>query len=87
VALADLRDPRRRVVGTRETLKRIARGRVKVVYLAQDADPAVVAPVVARCRERSVAVEYVPTMQALGQACGIDVGAACAAELEGGAGA
>lgn len=74
-----LKDPRQRVVGRRETLKRIIRGTASRVFIARDADPHIVAEITQICEDRQVAVEFVDTMIQLGRMCGIDVGAACAA--------
>ncbi|MBX5467817.1 MAG: ribosomal L7Ae/L30e/S12e/Gadd45 family protein [Firmicutes bacterium] len=75
-----LRDPRRRVVGARETLKRVLAGDAQRVWVAKDADPAVVAEVIAAATSRQIPLHYVDTMAELGQWCGIQVKAACAAE-------
>ena len=74
-----LKDPRRRVVGRRETLKHLARKTATGVYVARDADPRIVADLIQQCEAAQVPVEFVDTMVQLGQLCGIDVGAACAA--------
>ena len=70
-----------RVVGVKQTRRAIGEGRAARVYLAQDADPAVTAPVEALCREQGVPVEQVAQMKELGSACGIAVGSAVAALL------
>jgi large subunit ribosomal protein L7A len=81
---ADLRRRARRVVGAKETLKRIAEGRAAVVYAARDADAAVVRTVVTAAESHGVAVVYVDTMEELGRLAGIQVGAAAAAVLRDG---
>ena len=70
-----------RVVGVKQTRRAIGEGRAARVYLAQDADPAITAPVEALCREQGVPVEQVAQMKELGSACGIAVGSAVAALL------
>lgn len=75
----------RRAVGTRQTMKALGAGRVEVVFLAKDAESRVVEPVERLCRERGVAFVYVDSMVELGRHCGINVGAATAAILRGGA--
>ena len=70
-----------KVVGVKQTRRAIGEGRAARVYLAQDADPAVTAPVEALCREQGVPVEQVAQMKDLGSACGIAVGSAVAALL------
>lgn len=70
-----------KVVGVKQTRRAIADGRAAVVFLAQDADPALVAPLEALCAEKQVPVEQVARMKELGSACGIAVGSAVAALL------
>lgn len=77
-----LRQVPRRVVGAKQTLKKIARGAVSEVYVAKDADPGVVSDVIREAEARTLPLYYVPTMEELGRQCGIQVGAACAAVLE-----
>ena len=67
------------VVGVKQALvKETARG----VIVAMDASDHITGPVRALCGIHQVPVETVPTMQELGKACGIHVGAAVAAVLE-----
>ncbi|MCL6562260.1 MAG: ribosomal L7Ae/L30e/S12e/Gadd45 family protein [Firmicutes bacterium] len=75
-----LKDPRRRAVGARESLKRVLAGNARRLWVAKDADPAVVEAVVRAAEARNIPVAYVETMAELGQRCGIDVKAACAVE-------
>ncbi len=67
------------VVGAKQLRKALIRGAVQEVFLAKDADPAVVLPLENLCREKQIVCTWVPTMDRLGKACGIDVGAAAAA--------
>ncbi|PSR21409.1 MAG: 50S ribosomal protein L7Ae-like protein [Sulfobacillus acidophilus] len=76
---AALKDFRRRVVGRRETVKRIQRGAASEVYIAQDADRAIVSEIEEQCRIHQVPIHAIDTMQELGRLCGIEVSAACAA--------
>lgn len=69
-------------VGTNQTAKAISRGQARVVFVAQDADRRVTEPLLRAARERGIEVVEVPSMVALGRACGIAVGAAAAAILE-----
>ena len=73
---------KRMVVGTKQLRKALTNGRAKRVYLAENADPAITEPLEALCRERSVACVWVPSKSELGQACGIEVGAAAAAAVD-----
>lgn len=74
-----LKNPRRRVVGAKETLKQVTTGRALAVYVARDTDAKVVAVVIAESERREIPVHYVETMEALGEMCGIEVSAAAAA--------
>ena len=71
-----------RAVGTNQTAKAISRGQARAVFVAQDADRRVTEPLLRAARERGMEVVEVPSMVALGRACGIAVGAAAAAILE-----
>ncbi len=71
----------KKVVGVKQTRKAVLSGRAKEVFLACDADPAVIGPVEALCRENEVPLECGVTMKELGGQCGISVGAAAAALL------
>jgi len=55
---------------------------VTAVYLAEDAEGSLTTPLLELCSEHQVPVERVPSMEALGQACGIPVKAAVAAVLK-----
>ena len=79
-----LKRARRRVVGTKQTMKAVQRDQVKAVYVAADAEEAVVGPLLALCREKAVEVFEADSMAELGRVCGIQVGSAVAAILEDG---
>jgi large subunit ribosomal protein L7A len=81
VDVDELKNRRRRVVGMRETLKRMTQGMAVGVFVAKDAEPRVIEEVVAQSQARGVPLEYVDSMDELGRLCGIEVGAACAALL------
>ena len=72
----------RLVVGAKQLRKALQNRQAKVVYLAENADPALTAPFERMCREAQVEFTWVPTMKELGRACGIDVGAAAAAVVD-----
>ena len=82
--MEDLRQSRRRAVGARETLKHLSQGDALRVYIALDADDHVTGPVRLSALACGVEVVEVESMQILGRACGIDVGAAAAALIGGG---
>ncbi|MDR3564703.1 MAG: ribosomal L7Ae/L30e/S12e/Gadd45 family protein [Negativicutes bacterium] len=72
-----------KAVGAKQATKAIDKGLAALVYLAQDADTRVTAPIRDLCDRKGVAVESVPSMDELGKACGIEVGAAAVALLKG----
>lgn len=70
------------VVGAKQLRKALNRGIAQRVYLARNADPAITEPLAALCKANRVTCTWVKTMTDLGQACGIEVGAAAAAVVE-----
>ncbi len=70
-----------KVVGIKQLRKALSAGRVKKVYLADDADPMLTQPLMEQCRALQITVVCVPTMKQLGAACNIPVDAAAAAIL------
>lgn len=78
-----LRTAKRLAVGVKQTLKAVQAGAAAVVYVATDAEERVVRPLRSELAMRDCEVVEVESMQALGRMCGIDVGAAAAAILEG----
>ena len=69
------------VVGAKQLKKAVKAGRAKVVFLAENADPAVTEPLEKLCADNFIQITWVPSMAELGRACGIEVGAAAAALL------
>ena len=80
-SLKDLRNYKV-VVGAKQLRKALENGRAKFVYLAENADPAITEPIAERCKLNHISYAWVRTMQELGSACGIEVGAAAAAAVE-----
>ena len=68
-----------KVVGAKQTRRALEDHRAKRVYMAQDADPRVLQPLVQEAVRQQVPLTQVATMKDLGAACGIAVGAAIAA--------
>ena len=68
-----------KVVGLNQTKKAINNGSAKKVYIAKDADDMFATQIKKLCGEYSVPVEEFPSMNELGEACGIDVGCAVCA--------
>ena len=70
------------VVGAKQLKKALKNGRANYVFLASNADPAITEPIAALCQLNKVDVAWVKSMTDLGQACGIEVGAAAAASVD-----
>lgn len=68
-----------RVVGVKQICKALMKGTARQVFLARNADPDMTEALLALCKQRDVPCAWFPTMESLGNACGIDVGAAAAA--------
>ncbi|EWG08156.1 MAG: 50S ribosomal protein L7Ae [Candidatus Aramenus sulfurataquae] len=69
--------------GTNETTKAVERGQAKLVIIAEDVQPEeIVAHLPALCDEKKVPYIYVPSKKEIGEACGLQVGAAAAAIVD-----
>ena len=71
-----------RVVGVKQLRRAIGRDEIRLIYVADDADPALTAPIEALAEARALSVIRVRTMKELGRACGIAVGASAAGLLK-----
>ena len=71
----------KKVVGVKQLRKALSNGQISTVFLAKDADPAMTEPIAILCEAAGVTVEWAETMQSLGAACRIAVGAAAAGIL------
>lgn len=71
-----------KLVGVKQSKKAIKEGRAAVVFIAEDSETRVKEPVGALCRELGVEIFSVSTMRELGEACGIEIGAAVAVILK-----
>ena len=71
----------RRYVGLKQSTEAVQEGFAKKAYIALDADEHVRLPFEALCREKNVPIEFAETKAKLGKACGINVSAAVAVEL------
>jgi large subunit ribosomal protein L7A len=69
------------VVGTKQLKKALNQGSVQQVFLAANADPVITQMLESLCQLNQTPYVWVRSMQDLGRACGIDVGAAAAAVL------
>ena len=77
-----LADTGRRVVGTRQIVRAAAQGKLLCVYIAEDVDDKVRKQIEDACGAAHVPIEKAASMQELGQACRIAVGAAAAGILK-----
>lgn len=81
MALEHLKDAAR-VIGLKQVRKAVQGGRAAMVFLADDADARMIAPLAGLCEAHGVPLERIASMAELGKACGIDVGAAAAALMQ-----
>ena len=70
-----------KVIGVKQSRRAVRDGLAQLVFLAYDADPALTEPIERQCRDKQVPVVKDFSMKQLGQAAGIQVGAAVAALL------
>lgn len=66
------------VVGTKQVQKALSAGTLQRVYIAEDVDSHLRSRLAADCERAGVMVVSVASMNQLGKACSIEVGAACA---------
>lgn len=71
-----------KAVGVKQSRKALREGRVRLVYLACDAAPAITGPIAGLCAAADVPVDGGYTMAQLGRACHIAVGASVVAVLQ-----
>ena len=69
-------------VGAKQIRKALLSGNARRVYLACNADPAITEPLAALCRQNGVSFAWIKSMKDLGEAAGIEVGAAAAAAIK-----
>lgn len=67
------------VTGTNQTLKCLNKDKVKVLFVAKDANDEVTGHMVELAKAKNVKVEFVNTMKELGNRCNIEVKTAIAA--------
>ncbi|AEG16559.1 ribosomal protein L7Ae/L30e/S12e/Gadd45 [Desulfofundulus kuznetsovii DSM 6115] len=80
--LARLSNARKKMVGSKQTMKAINRGQAKVVYVAMNAERHIIDPIIQACRAKDIPLVEVDSMSQLGKACHIEVGCASAAVIE-----
>ena len=71
-----------KVIGVKQSRRAVLAELAKLVFVASDADPALTEPLEQMCCQRGIPVVDRFTMSELGQAAGIQVGAAVAAVLK-----
>ncbi|MEQ8235662.1 MAG: 50S ribosomal protein L7ae-like protein [Syntrophomonadaceae bacterium] len=72
----------KKVIGSKQVKKAVIKGLASKVVLAEDAEPHVIAPLKELCRQHEVETAVLASMEDLGKACGIDVGAAAVALIK-----
>lgn len=80
--LEKLKSAKNKRVGTKQTSKAVDAGLAQIVFIAKDAEERITKPLIEKCKAQNVEIIYVETMKQLGEACGIEVGAASAALLK-----
>lgn len=80
--ISSLESAKKKIVGTKQTLKALEKGLAKKVFIASDAEQHVVKPLLRYCQEKGIPVVTIDTMKDLGKACGIEVGCASAALIK-----
>ncbi len=83
MSLERLKAASKKTIGTKQTVKAIEKGQARLVFVAQDAEEHVLRKVLDAAKEKGLEIQEVESMVVLGKACGIEVGAAAAAILEG----
>ena len=70
-----------KLVGLKQSIPAIEQGKAIKAFLAKDTEVHIRNKILTKCLENAVPVEYAESMRSLGEACGIDVGAAVAVLL------
>ena len=80
--LTELKNCANKVIGMKQTLKALKGDQVSSLFIAKDAEIKVTRPLIELAQKNTVDIQYVRTMVELGQAVGIEVGAAAVAVLK-----
>jgi len=78
----ELKSTKNRVVGLKQSLKELNTGSVAQIYIADDADIHIKGKVRKAAGDSDTPIVSVESMDMLGEICGINVRAACAAILK-----
>ena len=71
-----------KVIGIKQSIKAVEKETAVEVYIADDADARLISPLQQACSNQNVPAIAGHSMEELGRACGIDVGAAAVAILK-----
>lgn len=80
--LMELKKKNKLKVGTKQSTRAINDDKAETLFVAKGCEQHVVRSIVEAAKERNVQIVYVESMKKLGEACGIDVGAATAVILK-----
>ncbi|MEG0250993.1 MAG: ribosomal L7Ae/L30e/S12e/Gadd45 family protein [Christensenellaceae bacterium] len=78
----ELKNAKNRVVGLKQLLRGLENDEILTAYIADACDKQVKNKVLHAIGDKNIHVVFVDTMKELGQVCGIDVCAACAAIIK-----
>jgi large subunit ribosomal protein L7A len=71
-----------KIVGIKQTLKKMNKETCKFVCIAKDAELKVIEPIIEKAQSLKIQIVYINSMIELGKLCDIDVGAAAALFLK-----
>lgn len=71
---------KRFIIGAKQVKNAILSGIVSTVYIASDSDEAIIKPIAELAEDKQLQLLYISTRRELGEMCGIDVKASCAAQ-------
>jgi large subunit ribosomal protein L7A len=73
-----LKDAAVKVVGTKQVIRGLEAGELKMVFIARDADEPLRRKLIAACESAGIPFDSDFTLSQIGESCGIQVGAAAA---------
>jgi len=76
--LIELKKQGKLKIGTKQSARAVNDGKAATLFVAKDCEQHVIRNVVEGAKGKNVQIVYVESMKKLGDACGIDVGAATA---------
>ncbi|ALC87315.1 MULTISPECIES: ribosomal L7Ae/L30e/S12e/Gadd45 family protein [Bacillaceae] len=74
-----VKQAKKTIIGTKQTVKAMKQGLVKEVYIALDVEERIIELAVAIAQETNVPIYYVESKVDLGKACGLRIGASVVA--------